>query len=212
MSKKAIILGASGLTGGLVLKELLKDDRYEEIILVLRKEMNLEHPKVRQMVVDLHKLDLSNLSADELYCCIGTTRKKTPDKEQYHLIDYGIPVNAASQARSAGIRTMAIVSTIDANPESKIFYNRTKGEMERDVIANGPERIFILRPSIIDGPRQEKRFGERFGIVIVRLLRPIMIGSLRKYRATSATAIAKTMIRLANSDANSQIVESEEIK
>lgn len=211
MSKKAIILGASGLTGSLVLQELLDDNRYSEITLILRKKIPKDHPKVKQVIMDLLSLDLSDLEADELYCCIGTTRKKTPDQAEYRLIDHGIPVEAAKQAKKNGIRTMCIVSAVDANPKSKIFYNRTKGEMERDALEHGPERMFILRPSIISGSRNEKRFGERVGIAIARIFRPFMFGALAKYRATDANAIAKTMIRLANSNEKSMTLESFDI-
>ena len=106
---------------------------------------------------------------------------------------------------------MAVVSAIGADPKSKIFYNRTKGSMEQAVLNSGIERTYILRPSLITGSRNEKRFGEKFSAVVFKILSPLFIGGFKKYRAVKAESIAKRMVRLANSNAPSRIVESNEI-
>jgi uncharacterized protein YbjT (DUF2867 family) len=213
MLKTAIILGGTGLTGGLVLEILLNDERYDCVKLFSRNSVGQKHPKLKEFLVDVLDLESvkSDFTANEVYCCIGTTKKKTPDQDLYTKIDFGIPAEAAKLCVENGVHTMAIISAIGADPKSKIFYNRTKGSMEQAVLNSRIERTFILRPSLISGNRKEKRFGEKVGSVIFKILSPLFIGSLRKYRAVNAESIANRMVQLANSDAPSRIVESNEI-
>lgn len=211
--KTAIILGATGLTGSLILEQLISDDRYGKIKLFSRTASGISNPKVEEYLVDLLNLEnaKSDFTADEVYCCIGTTKKKTPDQEKYKAIDYGIPVAAAKLCKENGIKTIAVVSAIGANPKSSIFYNRTKGEMEQAVLNEGIEHTFILRPSFIGGNRQEKRAGEKIGIAIFKFLKPLFIGGLKKYAIIDASDIATRMIQLANSNEESKVLESNEI-
>lgn len=211
--KTAIIIGATGLTGSLVLEQLLANSDYEKIKLFSRTSTGIKHPKVEEFIVDLLKLEnsKSDFTADEVYCCIGTTKKKTPDQEKYKAIDFGIPAAAAKLCSENGIEVMAVVSAIGANPKSKIFYNRTKGEMEEAVKSAGIPRTYILRPSFIGGNRQEKRAGEKIGLAIFKFLKPLFIGCLKKYAVISAEDIASRMIQLANSKEDSKVLESNEI-
>lgn len=211
--KTAIILGATGLTGSLLLERLISDERYDKIKLFSRTSSGINHPKVEEYLVDLLNLDSAkpDFTADELYCCIGTTKKKTPSQEKYKAIDFGIQAKAAKLCRENGINVMAVVSAIGANPKSSIFYNRTKGEMEEVVQNAGIERTYILRPSFIRGNRQEKRAGEKIGLAIFNFLKPLFIGKLKKYAVIDASAIAARMIQLANSNEPSRILESNEI-
>ncbi|NRA12658.1 MAG: NAD(P)H-binding protein [Crocinitomicaceae bacterium] len=213
MAKTVIILGATGLIGSLVLEFLLSDERYSSVKLFSRKSVGKKHPKLKEFIVDV--LDLhsakDDFTADEVYCCIGTTKKKTPDQDLYTKIDFGIPAEAAKLCKENGIKVMAVVSAIGADPKSKIFYNRTKGAMEQAVLDSEIERTYILRSSIISGNRQEKRFGEKIGIVAFKILSPLFIGRLKKYRVVRAESIANRMVKLANSDEASRIVESNEI-
>ena len=136
MNKTAIILGASGLTGGLLLEKLIVDDRYESIKLFSRSSIKGLPNKVKQYIGDLLELEQfkNDFTGDEVYCCIGTTAKKTPDKSLYRDIDYGIPVAAAKLAKANRINTFLVISAMGANKKSNIFYNRTKGEMEQEVL------------------------------------------------------------------------------
>ncbi|SNR41767.1 NAD(P)H-binding [Lutibacter agarilyticus] len=214
MGKTAIILGASGLTGSILLNKLLKDERYKSIKLFSRKKIDGLPSKVIQFTGNL--LELENFKADftgdEVYCCIGTTAKKTPDKTMYKAIDFGIPVAAAKLSKKNGINTFLVVSALGANANSSIFYNKTKGEMEQAVLAEKIEKTHILQPSIIGGDRKETRIGEKIGLVIFKLLQPLFFGKLKKYRLTEADHIAQAMINLANSTSTTQIITSEKIK
>ena len=170
--------------------------------------------KVNQYVGNLFELEnfKADFTGNEVYCCIGTTAKKTPDKEVYTAIDYGIPVSAAKLSKENGIHTFLVVSALGADAKSSIFYNKTKGNMERDVLVEKIQNTFILQPSIIQGQRNEQRIGEKIGLAVLKLVQPLFIGKLKKYRITEAEDIAQTMIKLANSRSTEQIINSEKIK
>lgn len=214
MKKTAIILGATGLTGSLLLEKLLKDDRYKTIKLFSRKEIDGLPSKVKQFVGDIVELKhfKKDFTADEVFCCIGTTAKKTPDKTLYKKIDFGIPVTAAKLSKENGIPSFLVVSTLGANATSSIFYNKTKGEMEQAVRLEKIEKTHILQPSIIGGNRQEKRIGEKIALGLFKLLQPLFFGKLKKYRITEAEDIAQAMINLANSTSTETIIASSSIK
>ncbi len=214
MKKTAIILGATGLTGSILLKKLLNDDRYKTIKLFSRKEIEGLPSKVNQYVGNLFELEnfKADFTGDEVYCCIGTTAKKTPDKAVYTAIDYGIPVTAAKLSKENGIATFLVVSALGANAKSSIFYNKTKGEMERDVLSQEIDHTYMLQPSIIEGERNEQRIGEQIGLVLFKLVQPLFFGKLKKYRSTEAEHIAQAMINLANSTSGTQIITSDKIR
>ena len=213
MSKTAIILGATGLTGGILLHRLLKDDRYSKIKLFSRSSVKLDHPKIEEHLIDmLHLREHSELFiADEVFCCVGTTKSKTPDKEKYHNIDYGIPVSAARLCKTNGITTIIIVSALGANPDSSIFYNRTKGEMEEAILEFRIPNTYILQPSLIDSKRQERRMGEYLFIQLMRLINPVLVGKLKKYRSIEPETIVSAMIWLANNEYEPKRIPSDKI-
>jgi len=214
MGKTAIILGATGLTGGLLLKKLLDDVRYDQIKIFSRKSIDFRHPKIKEYLGDI--LDLNsfenNFKADEVFCCIGTTAKKTSDKNLYKRIDIGIPVTATKLCKKNKIDTFIVMSSLGANSKSKVFYNRIKGEMEEAVLKEGVLNTYILRPSIILGNRNENRLGEDIGKIMMRSFQFLMIGKIRKYRPIEADKIARTMIYLANVKPDLQIIESDRIE
>ncbi|SDS41122.1 Uncharacterized conserved protein YbjT, contains NAD(P)-binding and DUF2867 domains [Maribacter dokdonensis] len=208
MKKTAIILGATGLTGGLLLEKLIVDDRYESIKLFSRSSIKGLPNKVKQYIGDLLELEhfKNDFTGDEVYCCIGTTAKKTPDKSLYRDIDYGIPVAAAKLAKANGISTFLVISAMGANKKSNIFYNRTKGEMEQEVLNRAIPRTSILRPSLIGGERNEQRLLEKIGLVVFKVIQPLFIGPLKKYRIINADSIAQAMLNLANTTSNTDVI------
>jgi len=214
MGKTAIILGATGLTGNLLLEKLLEDKRYTSIKVLSRKTVGIDHPKIKEITGNILELDTfeKDFLADEVYCCIGTTAKKTPDKKLYKKIDIGIPVAAAKLCKKNKIDTFLVMSSLGANANSNVFYNKVKGEMEMAVLKEKVLNNYILRPSIILGDRNENRMGEDIGKVMMQSFRFLLIGKLRKYRAIEAGKIAKTMITLTNSKPKVQIIESDQIE
>jgi len=200
MSKTAIVLGATGLTGNYLVENLLQDSRYTKVKVFARRKTGHDHPRLEEHLCDLLNIKeyQNHFTGDEVFCCIGTTAAKTPDKELYKAIDYGIPVHTAALCKTKGIPTFLVVSALGASTQSRIFYNRLKGEMEEAVLEKGPERIFILQPSLIEGKRSEKRTGEWIGKQLFKAGNFLLRGPLKKYRSIHARDIAVAMIKLAN--------------
>lgn len=211
--KTAIILGATGLTGGILLQLLLEDDRYDKIKLFSRNRVNIVSDKIEEHIGDVLNLEgfKPKFKADEVFCCIGTTNSKTPDKELYHKIDFGIPVTAAQICSKQGIEKLLVISALGADPNSSIFYNRVKGEMEEAVLKIGISKTYILQPSLISGPREERRPGEWLAKQLFKVLNVFMVGPLRKYRSIHPKEIAICMLKLANGEEASGRITSDEI-
>jgi uncharacterized protein YbjT (DUF2867 family) len=199
--KSAIILGATGLTGNLLLQLLLKDKRYGRIKLFSRSSVGFSNPKIEEHLGNIIELETfkNDFKADEVFCCIGTTKAKTRDKELYKKIDFGIPTKTAELCKENGINTLVIISALGANSKSKIFYNRTKGEMEEAVKQLQIPNTHILQPSLISGKREEKRIGEWIFKQLMRVANLVMAGPLKKYKSIHPNDIAKAMVWLANS-------------
>ncbi|WP_179353890.1 NAD(P)H-binding protein [Winogradskyella vidalii] len=209
MKKTAIILGASGLTGFHILKSLIQDERYDTIKLFSRSKIEgITSLKVKQYIGNLLELEQfkADFIADEVYCSIGTTKAKTPDKSTYKAIDYGIPVSAAKLAKANKIDTFLVVSAMGADKNSRVFYNRTKGEMEQDVQEQKVPNTYIFRPSLIGGDRNENRTLENIGLKLFKIIQPLFIGPLKKYKIVNASAIAKVMIFIANTNTYTEVV------
>lgn len=195
MNKTAILIGATGLTGSHLLDLLLASDDYEKVKIFTRRTTGKTHPKLEESVCDMLQLEqqAENFTADEVFVCIGTTKAKTPDKTVYRAIDYGIPVTSAKLAEQNNIPTFSVISAIGSDTDSRFFYSRTKGEMERDILQCNLPNILIYRPSLIYGNRNDRRIGEAIGIWLVKILRYAMIGKLKKYRAISGKDLAKAL-------------------
>ncbi len=212
--KTAILLGATGLTGGKLLQLLLNDERYSTIKLFCRSSVGIEHPKIQESLGDLLDLEgfKDSFTGDEVFCCIGTTKSKTPDKKMYKNIDYGIPVKAATISKQNGVAKFMVISALGANPKSSVFYNRIKGEMEEAVIDIGIHKTYILQPSLIGGERDERRSGEWFFKKFMMVVNFVLIGPLKKYRSIQPVTIAKCMVWLANNEYGKRKIESDEIE
>ena len=213
MKKTAIILGATGLTGGILLDKLLKDPEYEKVKLFSRSSVNNPDPKIEEYLMDMFQLEKEkqNFKADEVYVCIGTTKSKTPDKEKYKKIDKGIPVTAAKLSKQNNINTYVVISALGANSNSSVFYNKVKGEMQEEVLAQNIQNTYIFQPSLISGDREESRFWENVAKNAMSLFNFLMIGGLKKYRSIHPEQIADAMKWIANNGYKQQILESDEI-
>ncbi len=212
--KTAIVLGATGLTGGLLLNRLQKDERYSKIKLFSRSSIGYSNPKIEEHLINLYELEKyeEQFSGDVVFCCIGTTKAKTPDEQTYRKIDYGIPVAAARLAKRTGITKFLVISALGADVESRIFYNKTKGEMERDVLKEDVSETYIFRPSLISGERKEKRFFESLGKSLMKVGDHLLVGPLKKYRSIDADTITKAMVVVAAEGYSKVRIESAEIK
>lgn len=212
--KTAIILGATGLTGGVLLQKLLQDKRYGKIKLFSRSSAGVAHEKIEEHLVDLFKLEehKESFKAEEVYCCVGTTKKKAPDEETYRKVDYGIPVSAAKLCKENGIPFFAVISALGADAGSSIFYNRTKGEMQRDVQKQEVKNTYIFQPSLIAGDREEERTSENVAKQVMKGLNNVLVGPLEKYQSIHPEQIARAMINVASEGYTKMIIPSNEIK
>lgn len=211
----AIILGATGLTGNLLLEKLLKDPTFEKIKLFSRSSAGSNSPKIEEHLIDMFQLENYSeaFTADVVFCCIGTTKAKTPDKAIYKKIDYGIPVTAAKLAKKNSIKTFIVISALGADENSRIFYNKTKGEMQRDVLKQSTggtyPGIYILQPSLIIGERDTARLGEKMAGFVMKIFGFLIP---KRYQAIKAETIADAMSVLAKEGYSERIIPSGKIK
>lgn len=211
MKKTAILLGATGLTGSKLLQLLLQDDRFQKVVVLTRRSTHISHEKLEEHIIDLFSLEEYPVlfqAADVVFCCIGTTKAKTPDKELYYRIDHGIPVATARMTKKNNIPTFIVISAVGANSKSRFSYNRIKGEMERDVLELDIKNTYILQPSLISGDREEKRTGENLAEKLMQVF-DFFIPS--KLKIISADTIAKAMLHIAHHGYKSSIIPSDEI-
>jgi uncharacterized protein YbjT (DUF2867 family) len=201
-TRKALIVGATGLVGDFCLQALLNDPSYSEVIALVRRPILKTHRKLKTVVTRFGNLqvDLSNVHADDVYCCLGTTIKKAGSQEAFKKIDLELVVTVADVMKNQGAEQFLVVSAMGANKDSKVFYNRTKGEMEAALQDLGYPCLRIIRPSLLLGPREEFRLGERIGVILTPLLKPFLRGSLKRYRPVEAEKVAQFMVKVARDE------------
>jgi uncharacterized protein YbjT (DUF2867 family) len=197
-TRTALVAGASGLVGGLLLDGLLESPLYREVCSLGRRPLPKQHPKLIQRIVDFAQVEGEALpAADDAFCCLGTTIKKAGSQEAFRAVDHDAVLAFAQAARKAGARRFLLVSALGADKGSRIFYNRVKGETEEDLKAVGFESLVLLRPSLLMGDRAESRPGERAAILVTKVLGPL----LRPFssRPIEASTVARAMLALAKS-------------
>ena len=212
-SKTAILFGATGLIGSYVLQELLKDERYERIILFSRKSLHTGSHKVIEIITGFEDKEIieNHLYGDEIYCCLGTTIRKAGNQEAFRKVDYSLPLMIGVAAKKNGIRKMLVVSSLGADAQSSNFYLRTKGEMEQSLKSLSIPSLHFFRPSMLLGPRTESRPAETIGKIAMEAISFLFIGGLKKYKAIPAHTVAKAMISVANAIQPDDVYESDEI-
>lgn len=202
--KIGIIAGASGLVGKSVLHYALESSSYERIICLVRTKMDIQHPKLEQVITDFSNIGSYAFwtEADTVFCCIGTTMKKAGSKEAFRKVDFEIPkalINAAHHTQTQ----FHLLSSIGADPKSNVFYLKTKGEIEDYLIYSGIFSGHIYRPSLLIGKRDEFRFGEKMAILFNSLFSFLFFGPLKKYRGIKAEQVAEIMVK--NSEQESEM-------
>lgn len=211
MKKSAIIFGSTGLVGGLLLEQLIADERYGEITIFVRKPTGNKNNKVDEIIFDPKKLDefRSKVKADEVFCCLGTTIRTAGSQENFRRVDYELVRWCAVCAKENGVKNFFVVSSLGAFADSANFYYKVKGEMEKAVSVLGFAKCVILRPSMLMGKRKEFRFGELIGQIVMTLF---WIFIPPKYKTISGKRVAKAMIVAANNEKINGILESNEIR
>lgn len=196
MNYKAVIAGANGLVGRLLLKQLLKQQDYAEVLVLVRKKLPIQDQKLTQLVVDFDHLgDYQNrINGHALFCCLGTTKSKTPDPNIYRKIDYEFSLELAKIGAKNSMPQFHLVSSLGADKNSSFFYTKLKGELEEAVKKLKFKSIHIYQPSLLTGDRQEKRTAERFIMNLAKWIDPLLIGHLKKYKSINAETVAKAMV------------------
>ena len=198
---KALLFGATGVVGSKILEILLEDPYFNHVTAVTRKPLNVSHPKLNNLLGDFKSLTSlkGQLVGDDVFIALGTTRARTPDLKEYHTIDHDYPVAAARIAKENGATGVHLVSAVGADAQSSVFYIRTKGECERDILALGYARTNIFRPSMLLGERAESRPAEAFFKMLWPFVDLILLGPLKRYRGISNVNIAQAMVAAAKS-------------
>jgi uncharacterized protein YbjT (DUF2867 family) len=204
-----LIAGASGLIGRELLRQL---DPAHSLTLLCRKAGD-PRPQHHWLPVDFEHLDevaLPNL-IDIAFCCLGTTRKQAGSDEAFRRVDHDYVLAFAKLARRHGCQRLIVVSSLGANPRSPALYPRTKGQMEQALLAQAWTRLAIVRPAMLLGNRQPPRRSEQFFQALYPLLRPLLIGKLRRWRAIEASQVAHAMIVLGQQEHGIELVENERL-
>jgi|TARA_B100001540_G_scaffold112659_1_gene101006 uncharacterized protein YbjT (DUF2867 family) len=211
--KTALLFGSSGLIGGHLLNILIQNNDYNKIKIFVRSE-----PKIKEKKIEIIKTDFNNLKkhiedikGDDCFFCIGTTKKNSPDKNEYKRIERDMPLEIAEIAKANSVNSFIYVSSGFADPKNSGAYLRYKGEVEEELKKLNFSKLGIMRPSFLMGNRKEKRYGEKIGIFLFKLLSPLFLGPLKKMKPIKAEEVAKAMINVAQKDYEQITFESNEI-
>lgn len=193
MKKTACIIGATGLIGKQLLKQLLENENFTTIKVFTRRSVGIVHPKLNEYLIDFEKPEeWKNLvTGDVLFSCLGTTLKTAGSKKNQFKVDFTFQYQFAQLAAENEIPAFVLVSSAGANAKSSMFYPRMKGELDEAVSRLNFHHICILRPSILDGKREEKRLTEKISIRITKVLFRFIF---RKYRPIKDEIVAQAMI------------------
>jgi len=198
-TKSALIAGAGGLVGSHLLYCLLNAPEYNKITIIVRKSLGISHPKLTEAVINFNEMpkhaDLFNVN--DVFCCLGTTIKKAGSQDAFKKVDVDYPLSIGTQAKQYRVEKYLIVSSIGADFNSKVFYLRMKGLVEKSLTDMGLQSLFIFRPSFLAGDRKEFRFGEKMAGAIYKGVSFLMVGGLKKYKSIEALTVAKAMYKAA---------------
>jgi len=211
--KTALLFGSSGLVGGHLLNQLIKDTNYSKVKLFVRSVPEISDPKVETIKTDFNNLEKykEDIKGDDCFFCIGTTKKNSPDKDEYRRVELDVPKEVAKIAKSNLVNSFIFVSALYANPKSSGEYIRFKGLVEEELKELNFPKLGIMRPSFLIGDRKEKRVSETIGIFVFKLLSPLLLGPLKKMKPIHSETVAKAMIRTGNDNLEKNIFESNEI-
>lgn len=210
--KKAVVAGSTGLVGSRLVQLLVTAPEYSLVVALSRRPAGKTHGKLQWRAADFDRLDrvLGDVRGSEtipldVFCCLGTTIKVAGSEDAFRRVDFDFVVKTGRWARGAGARRFVLVSALGADPESRVFYNRVKGDAEQTLGALGLPSLVVLRPSLLDGERTEVRPGERLAL---RLTRPVRRLLPKSVRPVLDVDVAATMLSAARADRAPLLIES----
>ena len=208
--KTALLLGASGLVGGHLLQQLIDSPHYDTVLTLVRRPLAFQHPKLKQAMIDFDRPDPEIIRGDDLFCALGTTLRKAGSKEAQYRIDCLYPFEIGRIARQNGVGQYLLVSSVGADAKASGFYLKTKGELEEKIGGLDFGHFVSARPSFLLGAREEFRLGEKIGIVLAQVFKPVVP---RRYRGIEAEKVARALIAKANEGGKGvEFVESEDLQ
>jgi uncharacterized protein YbjT (DUF2867 family) len=211
--KTAIVFGSTGLIGGHLVNLLIEDNYYTKVKVFVRSQTSINNEKVEVINIDFNNLGnhKTEITGDDCFFCIGTTKQNSPDKNDYQKVELDIPKEIAQIAKANSVKSFIFISSIYANPNSSGNYVKFKGLVEEELKRLNFSKLGILRPSFLMGKRKENRVGEKIGIFAFSALSPLLFGPFKKMRPISSENVAKAMIKIANSNLEKTVYESNEI-
>ena len=211
--KTALVFGSTGLVGGHLLDQLIKNENYNKIKLFVRSEIIINDLKVEIVKTDFNNIEKhkEEMIGDHCYFCIGTTKQNSPDKDEYRRVELDLPKQIAQITKSNSVNSFVFVSSGYADPNSSGDYLKFKGLVEEELKRLSFNKLGIMRPSFLIGDRKEKRLGEKLGIFVFKLLSPLFLGPLKKMKPIHSKKVAKAMVKIINGDFKQNVFESNEI-
>lgn len=204
--KTAIVIGATGLVGKQLVKQLITDELFSDIKLFTRRPAGFSNQKIEEHIIDFEHLDAvkKEISGDILFSCLGTTLKQAGSKEAQYRIDFTYQYEFAKLANNNGVKQYMLVSSPSANPKSMIFYTRIKGELEEATKKLGFSKISIIQPSVLMGDREVERKGEAIGAKVINVLGRVL-PFVEKYRGISGETVAKAMLTISKAEVQDRV-------
>ena len=211
--KTAIVIGATGLIGNLLINKLLIDERYKAVKVFSRGSTGINNQKLDEYIVEFDETEKwrHRITGDDLFSAMGTTIRKAGSKEAQYKIDVTYQYEFAKAAAENGVSCYFLVSSSGANAKSKLFYMRIKGELEEKVKLLPFNKIRIFRPSLLIGERDEKRFGEKAAERLLKIVVPLF-PFLKNQRPIEGEKVARAMIVSANEDIKERIKNFEPLE
>jgi uncharacterized protein YbjT (DUF2867 family) len=200
--KTALIAGSSGLVGGELLPLLLLSTEYEKVVSLVRTPQDIKHPKLKEIVVDFENLSeySESFKVHDIFCCLGTTIKKAQSRDAMYKVDVEYPLSIAKLGKEMGATQFLVISSMSADPNSRIWYSKMKGILEEKLKNVDMDSLQIIRPSLLLGERKEFRFGEAAAGFLFPKISFALNGPLRKYRAIRGETVAMAMFNIAQSE------------
>ena len=211
--KTAMVFGSTGLIGGHLVNQLIQDNYYNKIKIFVRSQTSINNEKVEVINIDFNNLvnHKTEITGDDCFFCIGTTKQNSPNRNEYRKVELDIPKEIGQIAKANSVKSFIFISSIYANPNSSGNYVKFKGLVEEELKRLNFSKLGILRPSFLMGKRKENRVGEKIGILTFSVLSPLLFGPFKKMRPISSEIVAKAMIKIAKQNLHKITFESDEI-
>jgi len=209
--KNALLIGATGLVGSKLTRLLLNDKGIGKVTVFVRRSTGIHNSMLTEHLIDFDRPESWKhlIKGDVLFSCLGTTLANAGSKEAQRRVDYTYQLRFAETASENGVGSYVLISAVGANPDSRAFYPRMKGDLEEAIKKLNFRQIAIMRPGLLQGEREESRFKEDAAEFILGFFN--RIGLFLTYRPIPARTVAQAMVRVLDSDDRFRVYESEEL-